>query len=98
MSWRASGYVKTLTGMTHTEKLVLMILGDYFDESLQYAWPSISRLAGEAMLTERSTIRILQQLEAKGLLAIERGGGRESNHYRFPDLRGDTVSPPPHGF
>jgi hypothetical protein len=87
MSWKATGYVKTLDGMTRSEKLILLIISDYYNEEHGRAWPSVSRLATDAMLTQRQTYRLLESLQRKGFLEIQHAGpGRRSNQYRFPGL------------
>lgn len=93
MSWKASGFVKEVTGITRSEKLLLLLLGDYYDESRGWAWPGIERLASEGMMSVRHTIRLLQSLERKGVIEISRSEG-SVNRYRFRGYSTpDTVSP-----
>lgn len=85
MSWKATGYVKELTGMSRSEKLLLMILSDYYQEEEHCAWPSISRLARETLLKERHVYKLIASLEAKGFLKVtHQQGGRTTNRYTFP--------------
>jgi hypothetical protein len=97
MSWKASGYVKGLNGgMTRSEKLLMLIISDYFDETTAYAWPTVERLAVESLLTRRHVYRLLDSLVDKGLLRISSGRAiRSSNRYSFPGYRlvkGDIVT------
>ena len=88
MSWKASGAAKEIRqgregqriGMG--DKLVLMILSDYFDESTGYAWPSQKVLAEQCICTERGVRKILEKLETVGLIEIEHRGDK-GNRYRL---------------
>ncbi len=97
MSWRATAYVKTLTTMPTSgvklrpaQKLLLMVLADYYNDEEHAAWPSLGRLAGESLVTRRSAITIIQQCVAGGILTTESRrdtrGGYTSNLYRFVEL------------
>jgi hypothetical protein len=74
--------------LTPAEKLVALVLADYFNSELGYAYPGIERLAAEALVGERHCRRIIHQLETKGVISIEQGGGRFANRYRFPGVGG----------
>lgn len=96
MSWQAAGYAKEVccgTGgerITHAEKLLLLLIADYHNTETDEAWPSVGRLAKEALLEERSVTRCLVALETKGLISIQRRfddlGRQLSNGYRLPAL------------
>jgi hypothetical protein len=91
---KAVGYVKEMLvapsgeALTPAEKLVALVIADYYNSELGYAYPSMERLAAESLVGDRHCRRIVKQLEAKGVLAIEQGGGRFANRYRFPGLTG----------
>lgn len=97
MSWAATAYIKNLRRapngepITKGEKLVLIILSDYYHDEKGYAWPSLSRLADESLHSRRGVVLTLHALERKGLLCIVRSPDavtkRVSNHYRFPGLK-----------
>lgn len=58
------------------EKFVLLALADYANDD-GYCWPSVPRIAKRTLVSDRQAIRILQSLEAKGIVSIvERGNGR----------------------
>lgn len=96
MSWAATAYVKPLRkapngeSVSLTEKLVMYTLADYFNDEKGYAWPSLSRLADESLLTRRGLLKVLKSLEKKGLICIVRdphaARKQATNHYRFPAL------------
>ncbi len=68
--------------------LVLLALADWANDD-GICWPSIPRLATKARVSVRTAQYIVQRLEARGYVSIERGGGRRHpNHYRVH---------PPHG-
>jgi hypothetical protein len=74
--------------LTPAEKLVALVLADYYNSELGYAYPGIERLAAESLVGDRHCRRIIHQLEQKGVIAIETGGGRFANRYRFPGVEG----------
>jgi hypothetical protein len=88
VSWKASGAAKEITHGTNGEKismadkLVLMVLSDYFDERKQAAWPSQETLAEECICTDRGLRGILQRLQKFGLISIEHRG-RLGNRYKL---------------
>jgi hypothetical protein len=108
MSWAASAYVKTLCRgahgepLTRAEKLLLMVMADYYSDEEGAAWPSATTLAREALLTRESVWRCIRRLTEKGVLAVEEQrstrGAFVANRYRFvglsinkgPSIRGDT--------
>lgn len=96
---KAVGYVKEMLvapsgeALTPAEKLTALVIADYYNAELGYAYPSMERLAAESLVGERHCRRIVKQLEAKGVLVIEQGGGRFANRYRFPGLDGVALPP-----
>ena len=91
MSWKASGWAKTQQGISPREKLVLLVLADYVDESRGYAFPSLNRLADESLTSLRHVQRILRSLEKKGKVRIERVSGAGSRYFLLDTP--DTMSP-----
>lgn len=96
---KAVGYVKEMLvapngeTLTPAEKLVALVLADYYNSELGYAYPSIERLAAESLVGDRHCRRIIKQLETKGVLSIETGGGRFANRYNFPGLAVGPLPP-----
>ena len=97
MSHRASAYAKTLimlpaTGkkLTASQKLLLMVLADYYNDEEKAAWPSMARLAKESLISRRHAITVLQDLAEGGVLEIEHrkaaDGGNRSNRYRLIEI------------
>jgi Helix-turn-helix domain len=102
MSWKATAYVKDVLRapngqkITCSEKLIMFVLADCYNEDYQQAWPSVQRLASAALMTERHARRVLRTLEAKGLVqtAPNRGSGH-TNTYRFPGYSQDVTKGKP---
>lgn len=105
MSWAASAYVKTLTTapdgtkITRSEKMLLFVLADYYNDEQHAAWASIGEVARHALLSVRQAQRLCKALVTCGVLAlhtrIDPKHGQLSNLYAFPSLdltRGDMVS------
>ena len=96
MSWRATAAVKPLLNtpagrrLTPTEKLVLFILADYHDDERGCAWPSVDRLAKEALCTTRNVQLVLKRLAGAGMLRIHSEAGK-SNRYYFPFLEQSSM-------
>lgn len=73
--------------VTGPRKAVLIALAEHADDDGD-CWPSISRLALFAGVTERCVQTSLKSLEAAGLVRVDRStGGRNSNQYRL-DITG----------
>lgn len=75
-------------------KLVLAVIADYADDQ-GYAFPGMDKIARRASVSERTAIRVINDLEANGYLRRERRhiatGQRTSNGYQLlPD--GDQVT------
>ena len=96
MSWQATAYISELTitptgdKLTRSEKLLALLLANRHNPDYDIAWPSIPRLAQEALLSVRMVQYALQSLEKKGVITIERrwkGPSQcDTNVYRFPGL------------
>jgi hypothetical protein len=102
LSWGATAYVKSLTAgengerISRSEKLVLFVMADSFNDDRGYAWPSIVTLAQSALLSERQVRYCLRGLERKGLLATEKGNGRShGSRYTFPVYKPKGANPAP---
>ena len=86
MSWRATAHAKQITGVSRSAKLLMLVLADYVDDETGFAWPSVARIARDALLSERRTRDLLHELERNGLLHIEQHvGRRNTNRYRFTE-------------
>jgi hypothetical protein len=94
VSWEISGQVKELrvaadgSKVTALEKLVLLMLSEFYNRTDGYARPGIDHLAEDCSLSRRATQQTLYSCEAKGLLRIERqpsmpGRHQEPSHYYF---------------
>src|SRR5882762_9575623 len=96
MSWKMSGRVKEIRcGMngqpiTRTDKLVLLVLADYYNETTKSSWPSLSTLAEECLSSKTSLWRSLTRLEKIGLLTAKVGRWKESEYALLPN--GDPPS------
>jgi hypothetical protein len=95
VSQSAVAYVKSLrttpngAQITATEKLVLLLLADYFNHSLGFAYPSVATIAADASRSERRVREITRSLEKKGVLQVQlrkNGTNNDTNAYRFPGL------------
>ena len=84
MSWRATAWVNKLRGITRSEKLLLFVLSDRYNEDEGCARPSIPTIAEEALMSQRTAYRVISALEKKGILeVVDRPG--TSNRYTFND-------------
>lgn len=108
MSWAATAFVKKLTHkpdgtpITRSEKMLLIMLSDYYNDEEDMAWPSIPELSKQALISQRQAQRLLHFLAKKKVIKLilrqRRNGGTSSNGYRLLGLRdtppGDMVAPP----
>lgn len=99
MSWEATSYVQRLTaadGLTSSEKLVLLVLADRHNIDTGYAWPSVPRIAREAIISERHVYKLLGSLEEKGFIRretrVDDKGRQTSSAYYFPFLEEDPLT------
>ena len=71
--------------LTQTEspssKLLFMVLASFVNGPDEAAWPSQSTLAMMTGLTARGVRKATKQLEAAGLIRVEKGGGDKSIRY-----------------
>jgi hypothetical protein len=76
-------------GLSPTEKLVLVRIGDHAAPDGTNAWPSNSRLQRDTGLSERAIRGALRSLEQKGALTVDVAAGpRGTNRYSV------TLTPP----
>lgn len=80
MSWQASSWAlrEAPVGSDTTARLLLMALADRAHPDGTATWPSVSTLAQELQVTERTVYRKLQKLEALGV--IRRGNQLLATH------------------
>lgn len=70
MSVQAISSVLALRDLSASEKLLLIALANYADQSLR-CWPSQTRLAEDTGLTDRTIRRVMLALEARGTITRE---------------------------
>lgn len=93
MSVKAFRWAKEQTGLTPSEKFVLIMLGDFYNEDWSRAWPSRARLATVTELSDATVKRVLRELEhSRGVIATEywqlnEGGAMLNNRYLLPKYR-----------
>lgn len=80
-------------GISPALKLLLVALADFADDGGR-CWPSVPRLAAMTGLGERSVRRLLPDLVAAGLVAVEHQQGRNN---RYTLQVGSTPEPRPYG-
>jgi hypothetical protein len=97
MSWKATAHIKELThapngeAITRSEKLLLLIIADYYNDEKRCAWASVPTIAKNALLSERRVRQVFQSLtEKRALLAIHRSG--KSSIYKLPTLTPEIIS------
>ena len=74
--------------------LVLLALADHADDHGR-CWPSISRLARKARMSERTVQRAVRSMQSDGWLTIcEQAGQRGANLYIIHNPTPVSVSPP----
>jgi hypothetical protein len=99
MSWKMAGRVKDiLCGMrgepiTTTQKLVLLVLADSYNEDEGCAWPKVETLARQCLCDERSIQRSISHLCEVGLLSVEKSSGPGKANCYYPLPQGDIKSP-----
>ena len=98
MSWQATAYVKTLVTapngepITRSEKLLLFVLADSHNAGRRVAWPSVTTMAFDCLMSERQIQYILRSVEPKGIIEIIRPlrtGRGYYQCYRFVALDAD---------
>lgn len=77
MSVQAMSWVFDHSPTTGMDRLVLLTLANHADAAGHNAWPSIDRIASEALVHRATAIRCLARLKQAGAVVVERhGGGR----------------------
>jgi len=90
MSWEASGWAKSVRTcpngemITRSEKFLLLILADYHNHQIGAAFASVTRIADDAISSERQCRYLLRSLETKGLIVTIIGRLGKTNSYKFP--------------
>lgn len=84
-------------GMSVTQKVVLVALGDHFNKQLHYAFPSHATLARRCSAARSTVQTALLDLENKlGLIVsesrVDKNGRQTSSRYYLPDF--DPLSHP----
>lgn len=106
VSWKASAYVKELIRapngdrITRSEKLLLLVIADSYNDDESGARPSIHTLAEQTLLSARRVRELQRSSERKGVLSIasrqRSDGGSMQNFYSLPGLRnsqGEAANP-----
>ena len=71
MSWKATAWAKDTRGhRCAAQKLILMVLADYHNTEIGYAYPSQKTLAADCEMTTRSIIRHIKALHDDGFINI----------------------------
>jgi len=80
--------------LTPAAKLVWIALVSHLREDAVSAWPSIDRLARMTGTSSRTAIRAVANLEARGLVEIQRAAGRSSVYSMFQPVAGNRSENP----
>jgi len=95
MSVQAISAALALRGVSSSEKLLLLALANYADESMR-CWPSQVRLAEDTCLTDRTVRALLAALEGRGLVSRKeqrrRDGSRASDLITLHLQQPETIS------
>ena len=88
MSWRATAWAKDHLKVANSsyEKLLLMVLANYFDDETNTAWPKQETLAADMGVTTRTVRSATKALESVGLIEMERGSFRRRPMYKFSGM------------
>lgn len=70
--------------ITRTDKLVLLVLADYYSEKTGTSWPSLTTLAEECLSSKTSLWRCLSRLQNLGLLQSQNGRWNEPEYALLP--------------
>jgi hypothetical protein len=81
MAFRLVLAASKVVGIDPTEKLALIVLADYANDQ-GVAWPALPTIAQQSCICKRQAIRVIQQLEDRGLITVDPSRGRaRSNRY-----------------
>jgi len=89
MSVQAITQALAIQGVSPSEKLLLMVLANYADDTGK-CWPSQTRLAEDTCMTDRGVRKLLVALEAKGL--VSRKGRNRRDGSQGTDLINLTLA------
>jgi len=92
MSNPALDWAVSVSGISATQKLVLLLLANRADKDGK-CWPSVTGIADDACLTRRGVQIALNSLVDNGLIERRDGGGRHRTHTYT--LRTDRSTPVP---
>lgn len=88
MSLKALNWALDTRAGNGTNKLVLLLLADRYNDSDEIAWPPVTWLAERAELSRRTVQRALRELEELGLIEHVgwrgRSADRQAKTYRLP--------------
>lgn len=89
MSIDAYRWALTWNDLKSSEKFVLVMIADHYNDKVHRSWPSIERLATETALHRTTVMRALKKLEEQGLIEVEpwakaNYGGALNNRYCLP--------------
>lgn len=91
MSNRIMALCWQLSGMSGTEKAVLIALADRADDA-GMCWPSIATLAQMTCFTDRAVQKCIHSLLEKGLISVQVSPGGKSNKYAInPEPRSPSA-------
>ena len=90
MSFRISGHVIHNVSLPPTQKLVLIVLADFYNEESRKAWPSQDTLCRLTSLSRATLNRALKELKHKGHITIWKE--RTSGQYPHSNYRINNVS------
>lgn len=62
----------------------MLVLAERANEKTSTCWPSVTTIAQEAAMDERTVYRVLVELEAMGEISVERKMGRTNRFTRPP--------------
>lgn len=97
MSVQASSWVIEHSKSKGSARLVLLMIANHAHADGTNAFPSVTTLAKECLMSDRQITRIIQALEASGELQIDRSAGRRSHRYSLLLMTSnpDKMSPLP---
>lgn len=97
VSVQALSCAMVLRGVSASEKLLLLVLANYADDSMS-CWPSHKRLADDTCLSQRTILSLLKSLQDRRVISrkerFRRDGSRTSDVITL-HFSGEVASPPP---
>lgn len=95
MSWQATSWVIAHSEHKGSALLTLLCIANCANENGSDCWPTFDRLAKDTRMSKRQLMRVIEKLEESGELGVKRSEGRYPNHYSFPLMNSDKMSPLP---